>query len=39
MVLLHIVAVLCGMFSVAPFMTDGQTEQNPLHGLRAPRHN
>jgi hypothetical protein len=37
MVLRHIVTVLCGMFPVAPLMTDGRTQESPLHGLEVPR--
>jgi hypothetical protein len=36
-VLRHISALLCEMFSVAPIMTDGQIEEDPLHGLHARR--
>jgi hypothetical protein len=35
MVLRHILAVLCEMFSITPIMTDGQVEEDPLHGLHA----
>jgi hypothetical protein len=35
MVLRHILAVLCEVFSVIAIMTDGQVEEDPLHGLHA----
>jgi hypothetical protein len=37
MVLRHILAVLCEMFSVTPIMADGEVQEDPLHGLHAPR--
>jgi hypothetical protein len=37
MVIRHILAVLCEMFSVTPIMTEGWVEEDPLHGLHAPR--
>jgi hypothetical protein len=37
MVLRHILAVLCEMFSVTRIMTDGYVEEDPLHGLHARR--
>jgi hypothetical protein len=35
MVLRHILGLLWEMFSVTPIMTDGQVEEDPLHGLHA----
>jgi hypothetical protein len=35
MVLRHILAVLCEMFSVKPIMTDGNVAEVPLHDLRS----
>jgi hypothetical protein len=34
-VLGHILAVLCEMFSITPIVTDGWVEEEPLHGLHA----
>jgi hypothetical protein len=36
MVLRHILAVLCQVFSVKPIMTGRQVEEDPLHGLHSP---
>jgi hypothetical protein len=33
MVLRHILAVFCEMFSVTPFMTDEWVKEDPLHDL------
>jgi hypothetical protein len=35
MVLRHILALLCEMFSLTNIMADGQVEEAPLHGLHA----
>jgi hypothetical protein len=35
MVLWHVLAMLCEMFSITPIMTDGQVEQEPLHDFHA----
>jgi hypothetical protein len=37
MLLRHILAALCEMFSVTPVMTNGQVEKDTLHDLQAPR--
>jgi hypothetical protein len=37
MVLRHILAVLCEMFSVTPVMTNGYVEEDPLYRLNARR--
>jgi hypothetical protein len=36
-VLRHILAALCEMFSVTPVMTNGEVEEDPLHDLQALR--
>jgi hypothetical protein len=35
MVLRHILAVMCEMFSITPIMTDGWVKEDPLHSLHA----
>jgi hypothetical protein len=35
MVLRHISAVLCEMFSITPIMIYGWLEEDPLHGLHS----
>jgi hypothetical protein len=35
MQLRHILAALCEMFSTTSIKTDGQAEDDPLHGLHA----
>jgi hypothetical protein len=35
MVLRHNLAVLCYMFSVAPIVTDGLVQEDPLHSLQS----
>jgi hypothetical protein len=37
MVLRHISAVLCEVLWTTPVMTEGQVEEEPLHGLNAPQ--